>query len=216
MPLEFLADQRGGLSAAGVAGFLRAEEDEDGVGGGADCDFGGQGCWRWYRSGGGRESGGVGRRMVDIFPDHGGDRRGDDVLDEGKRRQYQNRGGLRVITRMVRRRHITRREHHPPGARLRLGRELLKGLHQTSLFVGDVAHPVRFARGHEDVRRPPFDVAVEGVVFVYFEGARVGRWARVAVVETGVAVEGGVDFGEEGVGGGGGGGCVEGGEALGA
>ena len=35
MALEFAAQEGGGLAAAGVAGFLGAEEDEVGVGAGA-------------------------------------------------------------------------------------------------------------------------------------------------------------------------------------
>lgn len=70
--------------------------------------------------------------------------------------------------------------------------------HHAAFFVRDVADPVRLSRGHEHVRCPAFDVAVEFFILVDFEFGRVFDGAAFAVVVTIFAVNGRVDFGEEG------------------
>lgn len=78
-----------------------------------------------------------------------------------------------------------------------LVRRMLNGLHDAALFVGAVAHPVGLARGDEDVRRPLLDLAVQLVLGLDLEVARVLDAAPVAVVEALVAVDRGVRLGEE-------------------
>jgi hypothetical protein len=76
---------------------------------------------------------------------------------------------------------------------------LVNSLHHTPLLIGNISHPVRLARGHEDVRGPPLHIAIQLVRQVNVESGRVVNSAAGAVLFAVLAIDRRVYLGEQDV-----------------
>jgi hypothetical protein len=61
---------------------------------------------------------------------------------------------------------------------------LLECLHKTALLIAYIPHPIRLARGTEDVPAPPIDPAEQLLLLVDVEFARIMDSAAIAIPQT--------------------------------
>lgn len=78
------------------------------------------------------------------------------------------------------------------------GPKLVHSFHHTPLLISDILNPIRLARRNENMRCPAINPPIQFIRFVNAEGPRILDRAAITVLVALFAVDGRVDFGEEG------------------